>query len=551
MSCAQLAAGLSEASRQVLLGFRARLSAAHSRGTACVYSLGACALLLWVERAGKTLACLTPADFIAFRAEETARVARGEVSLCRSEAHLNGARYFLRERAKAGEVQDEALVRLVSRTKPEALRAMLIARDPREASIQREADAFAQERQALGYQDRLAARAGACALLRFLAMRGQKLAHITSEDWVAFRREIESVRRPNQHGHQLLTYAWAFLRLKAKAGMIHASQVPPRLKPDLVLPEVPAPLRPFLRLLEEGMDASGFSAFTKPGYRRGVRDFLVWLSEQGILDLVSVTRDIVMAYRLHLQARPSNKGTPYAINTQLGALTSLRFFFGWLVKTGRLLCDPSVHLPSPRPPQRLPRALKVSEVARLFSSRPKTALGLRDRALLELLYGTGIRRSEIARLKLEDVDLEQRAILIREGKGRKDRVVPLGQKAKAVLVDYIEHARPKLLRGQDPGTLLLALGGRPFSACDVWGRVRELGKRVGLKLGPHVLRHSCATHLLKGRADIRHIQRLLGHKSLHTTERYTKVEVSDLRAVIQRCHPRERQEPSAPAAARP
>ena len=185
-------------------------------------------------------------------------------------------------------------------------------------------------------------------------------------------------------------------------------------------------------------------------------------------------------------------------------------------------------------------ALKVSEVACLLSSLPRTTIGMRDRALVELLYGTGMRRAEIARVLLDDVDLAQRTILIRQGKGKKDRVVPLGKRAGGALLDYIEHSRPKLLRGDDHGVLFVGLGGRPLSEHHVSDRIHELGGRIGLKMGPHVLRHSCATHLLKGRADILHIQRLLGHKSLQTTERYTKVEISDLRAVIQRCHPRER-----------
>jgi integrase/recombinase XerD len=329
--------------------------------------------------------------------------------------------------------------------------------------------------------------------------------------------------------------------MKARQGVIRDDQAPKAIVHRGAPPELPPALASCLALLDEAMAAQDFAANTRPTYRRALRDFLVWLhQEHGVAELTEVTRDVITAYRLAIQARASVKGTPYALYTQIGILTALRFFFSWLVKTGRLLTDPTVHLPRPRRPQHLPRSLKVSEVARVIASLPKTTLGLRDRAMVELLYGTGMRRSELSRLRLDDIDLEERVILIREGKGRKDRVVPLGKKAKRVLLGYLEHGRVKLLRGKEQNAVFLGRRGERLSESQVTHRVAELGGKVHLKMAPHVLRHSCATHLLQGRADIRHIQRLLGHKSLHTTERYTQVEVADLREVIRRCHPREK-----------
>jgi integrase/recombinase XerD len=276
-------------------------------------------------------------------------------------------------------------------------------------------------------------------------------------------------------------------------------------------------------------------------YRRDVSGFLAWASvEHGAQHLGDLKRTLVTAWRLHLQTETSERtGAPLSASTQMSHLAALRFFFSWQVKTGRLLLDPTLHLEYPRLPRPLPRALKVAEVERLIRSLPKTLLGLRDRALLELLWGTGMRRGEVVRLQLTDVDFEERTILIREGKGGKDRVVPLGRKAKAVLLEYIE-ARPRLLRGSDPGAVFLGRHGQRLGVNHLSDHLRTLGKRIAVKLAPHRLRHSCATHLLRGRADIRHIQRLLGHTSLQTTERYTKVEVADLRRVIARCHPREK-----------
>ncbi|HEM47151.1 MAG TPA: recombinase XerD, partial [Alphaproteobacteria bacterium] len=285
---------------------------------------------------------------------------------------------------------------------------------------------------------------------------------------------------------------------------------------------------------------SGFSQTTRPSYRRALRDFLLWLAASGITTLAEVNRQTVTAYRLHLQTSDSTKGQPYALRTQIGSLVALRFFFSWLVKTGALLVDPTMHLPTPRAPQSLPRFLEASEVALLLRRLGEGPLGIRDRAILELLYGTGMRRAELVHLATDDVDFEARTLLVREGKGRKDRLLPLGKKAKEALLEYLERSRPRLLRGEDPGALFLASGGRPLTMNYLTDRVKLLGERVGMRVRPHTLRHSCATHLLRGRADIRHIQRLLGHKSLQTTERYTKVEVADLKAVIDRCHPREK-----------
>jgi site-specific recombinase XerD len=294
-------------------------------------------------------------------------------------------------------------------------------------------------------------------------------------------------------------------------------------------------------LLEKAMDSCDLSQTTRPSYRRALREFLRYLKEEeGITDLGDVTREVMTDYRLHLQTKTSRKDAPYAVSTQTGALNALRFLFRWLVKTGVVLADPTVHLSNPRASKTLPRVSKARDLSRLIRRLPLTPLGIRDRALIELFYGTGMRRAELCRLDVEDVDLEQRIVLIREGKGRKDRLVPLGNKAWEALADYLDLSRPQLLKRENRA-LFVGLGGRRLSMDYVSARVRELGRKHGLKLWPHLLRHSCATHLLRGKADIRHIQRLLGHRSLQSTERYTRVEVSDLRKVIERCHPREKQ----------
>jgi integrase/recombinase XerD len=522
--------GLSQAAWRELFDFRARLSLGHVGGTVTAYCWGVRELLIFLERRGQTLAALAASDLVSFREEVKARAHRGELCASRAEAVLCGVRYFLREKG-----QETLWPRpLAFKRARQRVRYMQKAMDPHEEQIRRELNDFERKRRALGY--RSVSRTGARALLGFLSARGQTLKTFTSRDWDVF----EQAQRGRGH---LLAGAVAFLRIKAKDGLIREAQVPVFVRPRKSPPVLPTGLAWCAGLLEEALSVKAFSATTRPGYRRSLRDLLVWLSEEhGITDLAHVTRDVVTAYRLHLQSCSSIKGAPYAASTQVNALKALRFFFSWLFKTGRVLTDPTLHLPNPRRPQPLPRPLKVSEVARLIVSLPKTTLGLRDRALIELLYGTGMRRAEAAGLRLDDVDLEQRAILIRCGKGGKERIVPLGKKAREVLIDYLEHSRVRLLRGEDPGALFLGCAGKGLSISYLTARLRILGLRSGVKARPHILRHSCATHLLKGHADIRHIQRLLGHASLKTTETYTKVEVSDLREVIQRCHPRERKD---------
>lgn len=243
-------------------------------------------------------------------------------------------------------------------------------------------------------------------------------------------------------------------------------------------------------------------------------------------------------YALHLQRSESRAGRPYAASTQGAALAALRFFFGFMVKSGELLSDPMSHLPRPRVPKHLPRPLKVREIERLIQCLPETVLGRRDRAMVELLYGTGMRAAELCSLTLEDLDLEQGLVFIREGKGKKDRLVPLGQRAREAVLGYLDDGRGRLLRTKTQA-LFLNVQGTALRRNWLSQHLRRLGERLGLHVRPHLLRHSCATHLLRGKADIRQIQRLLGHESLRTTERYTKVEIQDLRAVIKRCHPRE------------
>ncbi|MFY9555030.1 MAG: tyrosine-type recombinase/integrase, partial [Blastocatellia bacterium] len=235
----------------------------------------------------------------------------------------------------------------------------------------------------------------------------------------------------------------------------------------------------------------------------------------------------------------------------------LRGFFAWMNQTGRLVHDPSELLKLPRKGRRLPHVLSESDIAQLIETpNLYTALGLRDRALMEVLYATGIRLAEAHKLDLYDVDTSTGLLFIRQGKGGRDRVVPLTETACNWLSRYITDARqelagglrmkrkpnrgtranrrPPILQSKAPTPALwLTIGGRRLSKQMIAQRITGYAEQTGIKATPHTFRHSCATHLLRGGASIRHVQQLLGHRGLETTEIYTHVEVEDLRHIVE------------------
>ncbi len=266
------------------------------------------------------------------------------------------------------------------------------------------------------------------------------------------------------------------------------------------------------------------------------------LGEQGVQRLVQVDQAHLTRFARHLAA-PNGQGRTLSLASQACYLDTVRGFFAFLEERGTLLRDPATALPRPRV-QRLPRSvLGVAQARRLMMSPfPGTVLGLRDRGVLELLYGTGMRGGECERLELGDLDLASQTVLIRNGKGKKDRIVPLTGCASQALDLYLRESRSHLQRwGADPALMLNRFGKR-LSLQSIEKLVRKHAAAVGIvpRVTPHTLRHACATHLLRGGADVRHVQALLGHASLRTTALYTRVEITDLRQVLARAHPRER-----------
>lgn len=280
--------------------------------------------------------------------------------------------------------------------------------------------------------------------------------------------------------------------------------------------------------------------------RSGLERLFDYLAEAGVEDLRQATHAHVVGYVRWLQTSRSRRGAPLSPRTVWGLLSLVRVFFAVLQKRGLILVSPARHV-FIRKPSVLPRrVMSVQEASRLIGSTPEeTAIGLRDRALLELLYGTGIRLMECCRLDLGDLDHAQHSLLIRSGKGRKDRVVPLLGASSAALDRYLREARPELARHPEEPALFLSEHGRRLGPSGIQRVVVRHARGAGIPgpVWPHALRHACATHLLRGGAGVRHVQELLGHTRIATTALYTRVDPGDLRRVVEKSHPRDRAKP--------
>ena len=284
--------------------------------------------------------------------------------------------------------------------------------------------------------------------------------------------------------------------------------------------------------------------------RVAARAFGLFLAEQTIEDLGRITPAEIAAFQAYLARVDSVRGRPYAAGTRLGFLAWVRKFFGYLHREGLILVDPTSRMRLPRKPRRLPRAVLSADEMRqlLWTPDVSTPGGLRDRAILEILYGLGLRFSELANLTVADVDLEERTLWVRQGKGKRDRLLPLGRWSTHWLRRYLDASDPAR---REQGTDLVFLTPRRKRLTN-WVLVRILrayAHRAGITkpITPHTLRHSFATAMLKGGADIRGLQRFLGHTQITSTEVYTHLDLGDLRRAQDRCHPRERrQTPPAP-----
>jgi integrase/recombinase XerD len=274
---------------------------------------------------------------------------------------------------------------------------------------------------------------------------------------------------------------------------------------------------------------------------KSLRVFLAWCDERGLLRPEEVTRPILERYQRHLFYSRKRDGRPLGVKTQYERLMAVRLLFRWLMRHGLLLANPASELEMPKLPQVLPQAVLSPEEVGAVSAQPKltTPDGLRDKAMLELLYSTGLRRFELAALRVFDLDTGRGTLWVRQGKGRKDRVIPVGERAQAWVEKYLEEGRPKLAASRDEGVLFLGDAGEGLHPDYLTQLVRHYLVQAGLqKPGAcHLFRHSMATAMLEGGADVRFVQEMLGHVSLETTQLYTRVTVEKLKAVHSATHP--------------
>ncbi len=287
----------------------------------------------------------------------------------------------------------------------------------------------------------------------------------------------------------------------------------------------------------------GLAANTLTSYRRDLRRYQEYLAEVGIEDLAAISEATVSGFLVRL--REGSEGHPALSSTSAArTVVAVRGFHKFAVADGLATVDPASGVKPPAPAKRLPKALPLTEVEAILEAAgsPGTTLALRDRALLEVLYGTGARISEAVGLDVDDLDMVDGTVLLR-GKGSKERLVPVGSYARAAVDDYLVRGRPELVAAGKgtPALFLNARGGR-LSRQSAWAVLVKAAERAGVTrdVSPHTLRHSFATHLLDGGADVRVVQELLGHASVTTTQVYTLVTVDNLREVFATAHPRAR-----------
>jgi integrase/recombinase XerD len=274
-----------------------------------------------------------------------------------------------------------------------------------------------------------------------------------------------------------------------------------------------------------------------------LRRFAKYARQHGLTDPRAITEAHLVSYVRDLRASRSRKTgqllSPYTVASHVSRLRTL---FTFAEEHGVILRSPVSALPTLKPPRSVRQAIGHGEAERLMRAPSEwTVLGQRDRAILETLYGTGIRAGECVAVDLRDVDLKRGLLTVRNGKGRKDRVVPIPSRARAAIERYLRNSRPELVRARREEALFVTEWGGRYGVPGLRRMVRVRAEDAGIstRVIPHVLRHTYATHLLEGGADVRHIQALLGHEDLQTTGVYTKVALKDLRGLIRR-HPRRR-----------
>lgn len=274
-----------------------------------------------------------------------------------------------------------------------------------------------------------------------------------------------------------------------------------------------------------------------------LRELAGFMAGLSIGNIERITHEAMLEYRARLAQRPTARGTPLSPASQCEHLGCLRSFCRWMVAQAWLAADPMQRVPQPRRRRQLPRAILEPEEVALLCSLPdmRTAAGYRDRVILEILYSSALRRAEVANLALDDLDTRRGYLFVRQGKNGKDRVVPVGRQVCDLINRYVAEVRPGWPRLGGGARLFLNRFGHGMHPIGVWHIVRKYVRRAAIDkpISTHSFRHSCATHMARAGAPIRHLQELLGHASVETTQIYTQLTINDLKDAHRRFHPRE------------
>jgi len=299
-----------------------------------------------------------------------------------------------------------------------------------------------------------------------------------------------------------------------------------------------------LHRFQSDLQIRNYSARTVSDYGYNLGLLFQFLEQRQIRDIAGLTAATLADFQRWIYYQPTKQGTPRGVVNQNGILAAVKSLCRFLKVEGYLAVNPAEGIEYARQPHTLPRnVLTPQEAKRIIETvDTTTVLGYRDRTILEVLYATGIRNEELRNLTVADVNLDEGLLRVNHGKGGKDRVTPLGQIASRFMETYLKGIRPQLLGDRQTDRLFLSFRGNPLDGHSVGDLVKQHARRAGVKkhVTPHVWRHTCATHKVKNNANLRHVQDLLGHGSLATTERYLSLTITDLKAAHARFHPREK-----------
>jgi integrase/recombinase XerD len=287
-----------------------------------------------------------------------------------------------------------------------------------------------------------------------------------------------------------------------------------------------------------------YSPRTVSDYGYNLGSFFRFLEQKAITDVQGITTATLLDFQRWFYYQPTKRGQARGVVNQNLVLATVKSFFRFLKNEGYLHANPAEAVEYAREPRSLPRnVLTPKEANRIIDSiDTTTALGYRDRTILEVFYATGVRNQELRRLAVADANLEEELLRVNGGKGGHDRVVPLSRVACKFLETYIKGIRPQLVGGKATDKLFVSMRGNPIDAHTVGDVVKKYARLASVKkhVTPHVWRHTCATHLVKNEANLRHVQDILGHRSLNTTERYLSLTITDLKEAHRKYHPREK-----------